>query len=79
MTHEFLQTSNGFDVEFLLKSEIKQLFQQEQNAELSNELLEIMTSPMERKVQALKELSKHPGSDSSLKDVLTELNVETTD
>lgn len=44
LTHEFLQTSNGFDMDFLLKSEIKNLFQQEKSIRFTNDLKTILFS-----------------------------------
>lgn len=58
--NDFLQTSNGFDMEFLLKSEIKDIFQRESNRKFTDELRAIIFSSQskEEKVKRLESMDK---------------------
>ncbi|MAA77647.1 MAG: hypothetical protein CL916_00180 [Deltaproteobacteria bacterium] len=49
LKNDFLQTSNGFDMDFLLKSEIKTIFQKESNRKFTDELRSIIFSSQTKK------------------------------
>ena len=63
LKNDFLQTSNGFDMNFLLKSEIKHTFQKESNIKFTDELREIIFSSKtkEEKIEQLTSIKKNGG------------------
>lgn len=63
LKNDFLQTSNGFDMNFLLKSEIKHTFQKEANIKFTDVLREIIfsTQTKEEKIDALKSIDTKGG------------------